>query len=170
MSPMQRLSRHTSSIHCPYFAAAAAVASGTLFGSTNNTAAHAESSMNNDEANAITGSTNNTHMAQPVRSNLHPTKSLKDTAKKEIQLTVSVDSCQLSNHTKNLASSPISQHAQPDYLEEERIECDYVIIGHGKAGRCAVRTIKELEPKAKIVVIDPNSYPKSNEQQQSKIL
>ena len=142
------------------------MASATLFGSTNNTVAHAESSMNNDEANASNGSTNNTHMAQPVRSNLHPTKSLKDTAKKEIQLT-SVDSCQLSNHTKQLASSPISQHAQPDYLEEERIECDYVIIGHGKAGQSAVRTIKELEPKAKIVVIDPNSYPKSNEQQQS---
>jgi hypothetical protein len=42
-------------------------------------------------------------------------------------------------------------------LQNRRIVvCDYAIIGHGKAGRSAARTIGHLEPTANIVIIDPN--------------
>jgi len=37
------------------------------------------------------------------------------------------------------------------------IDCDYVIIGHGKAGRSAARTLRTLDPNAHVVIIDPNN-------------
>ncbi|KAL3770755.1 hypothetical protein ACHAWU_009662 [Discostella pseudostelligera] len=43
-----------------------------------------------------------------------------------------------------------------------QIVCDYAIIGHGKAGRSAARTIHRLDPTANIVIIDPNHNNISN--------
>ena len=51
------------------------------------------------------------------------------------------------------------------------IECDYVIVGHGKAGQSALRTIKQLDPAANVVVIDPNpnnNHTAQNTNQHSK--
>ena len=67
-----------------------------------------------------------------------------------------------------LASSPKNSHAnsiqvdsnkstEESNIQQNTIECDYVIIGHGKAGQSAVRTIKQLDPSAKIVIVDPNN-------------
>ncbi|KAL9184501.1 hypothetical protein ACHAXT_012471 [Thalassiosira profunda] len=70
-----------------------------------------------------------------------------------------------------LASSPIGNASgaqdvsigagAPIAKEGTRIECDYVIIGHGKAGRSAVRTIRQLDPSAHIIIIDPNNSERS---------
>lgn len=59
------------------------------------------------------------------------------------------------------ASSPSSIQQSRGHcvnsLQNRRIVvCDYAIIGHGKAGRSAARTIGHLEPTANIVIIDPN--------------
>lgn len=37
------------------------------------------------------------------------------------------------------------------------IECDYAVLGHGKAGQSAVRTLRKLDPNANVVIIDPNN-------------
>ena len=37
------------------------------------------------------------------------------------------------------------------------MECDYAILGHGKAGQSAVRILRKLDPNANIVIIDPNN-------------
>lgn len=70
-----------------------------------------------------------------------------------------------------LASSPTSINritkSKTRPLETEKqvtqgggtVHCDYAIIGHGKAGQSAVRTIKQLEPNAEIVIIDPHVRP-----------
>ena len=67
-----------------------------------------------------------------------------------------------------LASSPISNGnklSNEKLLEEKKkkkdtiIVADYIIIGYGKAGQSALRTIKELDPTTHIVIIDPsNNY------------
>ena len=49
----------------------------------------------------------------------------------------------LNNQTNNAASN------------RTILECDYAIIGHGKAGQSAVRMLQKLEPDANIIVIDP---------------
>ena len=80
-----------------------------------------------------------------------------------------------------LASSPISNgthsnNAQTKHLQEGKennnintiIECDYVIIGHGKAGQSAVRTIQKLEPTANVTIIDPNNNFVQNSDEHSK--
>ena len=74
-----------------------------------------------------------------------------------------------------LASSPKNSHAnsiqvdsnksnEEPNIQQNTIECDYVIIGHGKAGQSAVRTIKQLDPSAKIVIVDPNNSNSNPEQ------
>ncbi|EJK49965.1 hypothetical protein THAOC_31103 [Thalassiosira oceanica] len=49
-----------------------------------------------------------------------------------------------------LASSSV-RSAEPI----EDVVCDYAVIGSGKSGSSAVETIRSLEPKARIVVVDP---------------
>ena len=73
-----------------------------------------------------------------------------------------------------LAPSPISNgthsnNVQTKHLQNGNennnintiIECDYVIIGHGKAGQSAVRTIQKLEPTSNSLPINqlPNPQP-----------
>jgi len=67
-----------------------------------------------------------------------------------------------------LTSSPISNGnivSNNSILEEKKrkkedtIVADYIVIGYGKTGQSAVRTIKQLDPTAHIVIIDPsNNY------------
>ncbi|KAL3783184.1 hypothetical protein ACHAW5_008118 [Stephanodiscus triporus] len=43
------------------------------------------------------------------------------------------------------------------------LDCDYAIVGHGRAGRSAVRTIQRLDPTAEIVTIDPSAVRPSSD-------
>lgn len=67
----------------------------------------------------------------------------------------------------NRSSQSIVTKSKSSTLEKEKlvkqggdiVHCDYAIVGHGKAGQSAVRTIKQLEPNAEIVIIDPHVRP-----------
>ena len=67
-----------------------------------------------------------------------------------------------------LASSPKNSTPELPFntLKQNPIECDYVIIGHGRAGKSALRTLKALDPSADITVIDPNFLHESNNVEQ----
>lgn len=66
-------------------------------------------------------------------------------------------------HPIILASSPsdVSSPSRSNIHKNNIIDCDYVVIGHGRAGQSAVRTLKSLDPSAEIVIIDPNNKLKS---------
>ncbi|KAL7539061.1 hypothetical protein ACHAWF_006288 [Thalassiosira exigua] len=53
------------------------------------------------------------------------------------------------------ASPTTSSSPPPPPPPPPPLECDYVVIGHGKAGRGAVRTLRTLDPSASVVVVDP---------------
>lgn len=75
-----------------------------------------------------------------------------------------------------LASSPINDSSSTwrknhsTDTQNNTIDCDYIIIGHGRAGQSAVRTLKALDPTADIVILDPNnnSMYQSNNTEQTK--
>uniref|UniRef100_A0A7S4UU18 FAD/NAD(P)-binding domain-containing protein n=1 Tax=Ditylum brightwellii TaxID=49249 RepID=A0A7S4UU18_9STRA len=54
------------------------------------------------------------------------------------------------------ASASAKQHKQEEKNPPTKtFECDFVIVGYGNAGRSALRTLTSLNPKLKILVIDP---------------
>jgi hypothetical protein len=74
-----------------------------------------------------------------------------------------------------LASSPAieqlhsTSNNNSSSAKHNTIECDYVVIGHGRAGKSAVRTLRALDPSANVVVIDPfNVHPSSGNKNTSR--
>jgi hypothetical protein len=69
-----------------------------------------------------------------------------------------------------LASSPsdASSSSKSNIHKDNTIDCDYVVIGHGRAGQSAVRTLKYLDPSADIIILDPNNLQPNNEQTKSR--
>lgn len=61
-------------------------------------------------------------------------------------------------HTPSiLAASPNSAKS----VAEREVECDFIVVGYGSAGRAAVGSLKQLCPRASIAVVDPMGLPSS---------
>jgi hypothetical protein len=64
--------------------------------------------------------------------------------------------CEAINRSNNSRSH---KSAEKENLNSNQIiiECDYAVLGHGKAGQSAVRIIRKLDPNANVIIIDPNN-------------
>ncbi|KAL7537394.1 hypothetical protein ACHAXR_008866 [Thalassiosira sp. AJA248-18] len=160
---MHRLSRHA---HPSFAAATAAFASATcitaLFGGQTSSSssadnALAESSIVRDDA--LDGGRSSNGPKPILTKEHHQYQSLHNPTPSSSQQPIILASSSPRNYippSTHLSTLDKEKNDKND-TQQNTIECDYVIIGHGKAGRSAVQTIQQLDPSAKIVIVDPNN-------------
>jgi len=142
MNAIQRLSRICPSYQ--YVLAGAAVASAMCLSS------RASSAADSDGVDATAGQERCSSSNGPISLGITMcSTNIQSITQPTLLATSSVQTGNINPNTRHVNADGTQQH--------RTISCDYVIIGNGKAGQSAARTISNLEPSAYVIIVDPNN-------------